>query len=52
MLDTLLREMVPLQGGKLQVVQGRVVGEEGELKVTYPSKTDLVDLAGVTVVRE
>jgi len=51
-LDTLLREMVPLQGGKLQVVQGRVVGEEGELKVTYPSKTDLVDLAGVTVVRE
>ena len=51
-LDTLLREMVALQGGKLQVVQGRVVGEEGELKVTYPSKTDLVDLAGVTVVRE
>ena len=51
-LDTLLSEMVALQGGRLKVVQGRVVGEEGELRVTYPSKTDLVEVEGLSVVRD
>ena len=51
-LDTLLSEMVALQGGQLKVVQGRVVGEEGELRVTYPSKTDLVEVRGLSVVRD
>jgi len=51
-LDTLLLEMVALQGGKLSVVQGRAVGEEGELRVTYPSKTDLAMESSITVVRE
>jgi len=51
-LDTLLSEMVALQGGQLRVVQGRVVGQEGELRVTYPSKTDLVEVKGLSVVRE
>ena len=51
-LDALLSEMVALQGGQLKVVQGRVVGEEGELRVTYPSKTDLADVKGLTVVRD
>merc|ERR1719184_723640 len=39
-LDSLLSEMTVLLGG-LTVVQRRVVGEGGELKVTYPAKTDL-----------
>ena len=51
-LDTLLSEMVALQGGRLKVVQGRVVGKEGELRVTYPSKTDLVEVEGLSVVRD
>ena len=51
-LDTLLSEMVALQGGQLKVVQGRVVGDEGELRVTYPSKTDLVEVEGLSVVRD
>lgn len=50
-LDTLLSEMAVLMGG-LTVVQGRVVGEGGELKVTYPAKTDLVGVKNVKVVRE
>jgi len=50
-LDSLLSEMTVLMGG-LTVVQGRVVGEGGELKVTYPSKTDLVGLKNVKVVRD
>ena len=50
-MDTLLGEMAVLLGG-LTVVQGRVVGEGGELKVTYPAKTDLVGVKNVKVVRE
>ena len=50
-LDTLLSEMAVLMGG-LTVVQGRVVGGGGELKVTYPAKTDLVGVKNVKVVRE
>jgi len=50
-MDTLLGEMAVLLGG-LTVVQGRVVGEGGELKVTYPAKTDLVGCKNVKVVRE
>ena len=48
----MLSEMVALQGGQLRVVQGRVVGQEGELRVTYPSKTDLVKVKGLSVVRD
>jgi len=51
-LDTLLIELVPLQGGKLTVIQGRAVGKEGELRVTYPSKTDLTAISSITVIRE
>jgi len=49
--DTLLREMLQLglckqmgdsQKNVLTVQQGRVLDHEGTLKVTYPSKTDLV----------
>jgi len=50
-LDTLLVEMAELLGG-LKVVQGRVVGEGGELKVTYPAKTDLVGVKNLNIVRE
>jgi len=50
-LDSLLYEMTMMLGG-LTVVQGRVVGEGGELKVTYPAKTDLLGVKNVRVVRE
>ena len=50
-LDTLLIETAELMGG-LRVVQGRVVGEGGELKVTYPAKTDLVGVKNLNIVRE
>ena len=50
-LDSLLYEMTMMLGG-LTVVQGRVVGEGGELKVTYPAKTDLLGVKNVKVVRE
>jgi len=50
-LDSLLYEMTVMLGG-LTVVQGRVVGEGGELKVTYPAKTDLVGVKNVKVVRD
>ena len=39
-MDTLLLEMAATWGG-LTVTQARVVAPGGELKVTYPSKTDL-----------
>ena len=50
-LDSLLYEMTVMLGG-LTVVQGRVVGEGGELKVTYPAKTDLVGAKNVKVIRD
>ncbi|XP_054768806.2 leucine-rich repeat-containing protein 47-like [Lytechinus pictus] len=37
---------------KLVVEQVRVVNEDGDLRVIYPSKTDLEDLPGVTVIRQ
>eukprot|EP00057_Strongylocentrotus_purpuratus_P030155 XP_780852.3 PREDICTED: leucine-rich repeat-containing protein 47 [Strongylocentrotus purpuratus] len=37
---------------KLVVEQVRVINEDGELRVVYPSKTDLNDLPGVTVIRQ
>jgi len=48
-LDTLLIETAELMGG-LRVVQGRVVGEGGELKVTYPAKTDLVGVKKILIL--
>ena len=44
-MDTLLLEMAATWGG-LTVTQARVVAPGGELKVTYPSKTDLVQQQG------
>lgn len=37
---------------KLAVEQVRIINEDGELRVVYPSKTDLNDLPGVTVIRQ
>lgn len=50
-LDTLLVEMTQLLGN-MSVVQGRVVSSGGELKVTYPAKTDLVGIKNLNVIRE
>lgn len=52
-MDALLGEMVGLLGTQLTVVQGRVTSESGELRVTYPAKTDLVfSNRNIKVVRE
>jgi len=52
-MDCLLTEMVGSLSEKITVVQGKVKGEEGELRVTYPSKTDLnIEKTNFKVMRE
>ena len=43
-MDQLLSDMTAIWPS-LNVVQARVLSQDGDLKVTYPSKTDLVSIS-------
>ena len=44
-MDQLLVDMTDIWPS-LSVIQARVLSQDGDLKVTYPSKTDLLNLPG------